>query len=155
MWPQVLSGRWGHSRLQILTAGKGSSRVTCEPRCSVWSGVHLETGHIIPGATHQNMTMLETMDVWKQSRDWQEALHWTLWTSDHRNRVWNVGSTGNRTCDPNYRVWKGGQPGDCGPVATGPVSGKWHHTGDCGLVTLGTGFWGWGNSGLSGHVTPQ
>ena len=145
----------------------------CEPRCSVWNEVHPETVDIWFQVQHigtwsclrlwmfENNTglaggfILETVDKWPQEQGMKGGVNRRL-----------------RTCDPNYRVWKGGQPGDGGPVTTGPVSGKWHHTGDCGLVTLGarfgrewiedckhvtpgTGSWGWGNSGMSGHVTPQ
>ena len=111
MWAQVQCLKWGS--LWRLS--------TCDFRCRVWECSH-------PG----DCGCVET--------NTESGREGKLWRSQQMYRLWEVVSHWRlRTCDPNYRVWEGGQHGTCGSVTTGAESGKWHHTGDCRHGTPGEG----------------
>ena len=78
-------------RLQILTAGKGSSRVTCEPRCSVWSGVHLETVDILFQVQH--------------IRTWPCLRLWMFENNPGTGRRAYTGHCGQVTTGTGYEMW--------------------------------------------------
>ena len=146
----------------------------CEPRCSVWNGVHLET-----------------VDIWfqvKHIRTWSCLRLWMFENNTGTGRGLYTGACGQVTAGTGCEGWGQQETENMWSQLQGLERGLawrlwtcdhrssvWEVTSHRRLWTCdprcqvwegvnwrlwtcdppGTGSWGWGNSGMSGHVTPQ
>lgn len=109
-----------------------------------------DCGHMIPGETHRNMIIFETVDVWKQSGTGRGLYTGYCGQVTAGTGCEEVGSTGDwehvipitgsgvslETVDlwPQISVWGSDITGDCGLATLGARSGReWIE--DCGSVT--------------------